>query len=45
MLEKINIILNNNNLINFLIKYDIEKKEILKSISEENLEDIKKKKF
>ena len=43
MLEIINIILNNNNLINFLIKYDIEKKEILKSISEENLEDIKKK--
>ena len=49
MIEIINIILNNNDLIYFLIKYniekkenleDIEKKEILKSISEENLEDI-----
>jgi hypothetical protein len=58
MIEIINIILNNNDLIYFLIKYniekkenleDIEKKEILKSISEENLEDIlyklKKKEF
>ena len=45
MIEIINIILNNNDLIYFLIKYNIEKKEILKSISEEKFRGYRKRNF